>query len=103
MVAMAAAHDTGLPPKVEPWAPLGQRSMSAAPDDYWGEVPKAFVTLKPGHSLDESALRAFCRARLAGFKVPKAILVLDDLPKGGTGKIQKSALRAWGDPGPTPG
>ncbi len=62
------------------------------PDDKWGEVPKAFVTLKPGAKLTEAELIAFCRERLAGFKCPKAV-VFGDLPKTATGKIQKFVLR----------
>jgi fatty-acyl-CoA synthase len=80
-----------------------EAAVIGVPDDRWGEVPHAYVSLMDGADVSEAELLAWVRGRLAGFKVPKAILVLDDLPKGGTGKIQKSALRAWGDPGPTPG
>jgi fatty-acyl-CoA synthase len=79
-----------------------EAAVIGLPDDRWGEVPHAYVSLMDGADVSEAELLAWVRGRLAGFKVPKAILVLDDLPKGGTGKIQKSALRAWGDPGPTP-
>jgi fatty-acyl-CoA synthase len=65
------------------------------PDDRWGEVPRAFVALVPGASVDEAALIAWVRERLAPFKAPKAVVFLDELPKGGTGKLQKQALRAW--------
>jgi len=67
-------------------------AVVGVPDDKWGEVPKAFVTVKPGASLDEAELIAFCRERLAGFKCPKAV-VFGDLPKTATGKIQKFVLR----------
>ncbi|MEO7428166.1 MAG: long-chain-fatty-acid--CoA ligase [Acidimicrobiales bacterium] len=63
------------------------------PDERWGEVPQAFVSLMEGAVVDEAELIAWVRARLAGFKVPRSIVVLDELPKGGTGKIQKQALR----------
>ena len=62
------------------------------PDDYWGEVPKAFVTLKPGQQATEAELIAFCRERLARFKCPKAI-EFGELPKTSTGKVQKFVLR----------
>ena len=67
-------------------------AVIAIPDDYWGEVPKAFVTLKPGAALTAEALAAHCRTRLAGFKVPKAV-EFGDLPKTSTGKVQKFVLR----------
>jgi fatty-acyl-CoA synthase len=69
-----------------------EAAVIAVPDDYWGEVPKAFVTLKPGHAIDESGLREFCRSRLAGFMVPNAI-EFGELPKTSTGKVQKFVLR----------
>ncbi len=73
-------------------------AVVAVPDDKWGEVPKAFVTLKPGAQLTADELRAFARARIAAFKVPKSIEFCD-LPKTSTGKIQKFALREreWSD------
>ena len=63
------------------------------PDDKWGEVPKALVVLKPGHAAAEPELIEFCRERLARFAVPKSVEFLETLPKGGTGKILKAALR----------
>ncbi len=67
-------------------------AVVATPDPTWGEVPKAFVTLKPGHALDADELRAFARARIAAFKVPKSVEFCE-LPKTSTGKIQKYVLR----------
>jgi fatty-acyl-CoA synthase len=64
-------------------------------DERWGEVPRAFVSLVPGADVDEATLIAWVRDRLAAFKAPKSVVVLDDLPKGGTGKVQKEALRTW--------
>ena len=66
--------------------------MVAQPDEKWGEVPCAFVELKPGAEASEQDLIAFCRPLLARFKVPKRI-VFTDLPKTSTGKIQKFLLR----------
>jgi fatty-acyl-CoA synthase len=62
-------------------------------DERWGEVPVAFVELRPGRAVGEDELVAWCRDRLAAFKVPKAVTVLEHLPAGGTGKIDKVALR----------
>ena len=67
-------------------------AVVAVPDEKWGEVPKAFVTLKPGRSLNADELRAFGRERIAAFKVPKTV-EFGDLPKTSTGKIQKYVLR----------
>ncbi len=67
-------------------------AVVAKPDEKWGEVPCAFVELKPGHSVDEEELIAFSRRTLAGFKAPKKV-VFRELPKTSTGKIQKFALR----------
>jgi fatty-acyl-CoA synthase len=65
------------------------------PDEKWGEVPRAFVSLKRGAAVvTEPELQAWVRERLAGFKVPKRIDVIAELPKGGTGKIQKQELRS---------
>jgi fatty-acyl-CoA synthase len=67
-------------------------AVVAVPDPHWGEVPKAFVTLKEGRTLDADELRAFARERLAAFKVPKTVDFCE-LPKTSTGKIQKFVLR----------
>ena len=67
-------------------------AVVAVPDARWGEVPKAFVTLKPGRTLEAEELRAFARDRIAAFKVPKTV-EFGDLPKTSTGKIQKYVLR----------
>ncbi|NNE51671.1 MAG: AMP-binding protein [Sulfitobacter sp.] len=67
-------------------------AVVAKPDETWGEVPCAFVELKPGATGDEAALIAFTRETLAGFKAPKKV-VFQELPKTSTGKIQKFELR----------
>jgi fatty-acyl-CoA synthase len=67
-------------------------AVVAMPHEKWGEVPKAFVALKPGARADERELIEFCRANLAHFKCPKAI-EFTELPKTSTGKIQKFRLR----------
>ncbi len=62
------------------------------PHDKWGEVPKAFVTPKPGASVTEQEIIDFPRENLAHFKCPKAV-EFGELPKTSTGKIQKFRLR----------
>lgn len=68
-------------------------AVIAIPDDQWGEVAKAIVTLKPGCQASETEILSHCRKHLAGFKVPKSVEFADALPKGGTGKILKKVLR----------
>ncbi|MFN8664044.1 MAG: acyl--CoA ligase family protein [Thermomicrobiales bacterium] len=67
-------------------------AVVAMPDDYWGERPKGFVTLKPGEQVTAEALIAFCRDSIAHFKCPAAI-EFGELPKTSTGKVQKYLLR----------
>ncbi len=67
-------------------------AVVSTPHDKWGEVPKAFVSLRPGAEVSEEDLIEFCRDHLAHFKCPKAI-EFGDLPKTSTGKIQKFRLR----------
>ena len=67
-------------------------AVVALPDAKWGEVPCAFVELKPGAQASEPELVEFCRGQLARFKVPKRV-VFGELPKTSTGKIQKFQLR----------
>jgi fatty-acyl-CoA synthase len=68
-------------------------AVVGVPDERWGEVPKAFVVLRAGADVDADELQAFVRERLAGFKVPKHVELVDELPKTATGKIRKFVLR----------
>jgi fatty-acyl-CoA synthase len=68
-------------------------AVVARPDATWGETPCAFLEVKPGAAIPtDEELIAFCRARMARFKVPKT-MVFGPLPKTSTGKIQKFVLR----------
>ena len=67
-------------------------AVVARPDDKWGEVPLAFVELKPGRQASAEELIAHCREKLARFKCPKEIRFAE-VPKTSTGKIQKYVLR----------
>jgi fatty-acyl-CoA synthase len=69
-----------------------EAAVVARPDERWGETPCAFVALKPGVQAAEAELIAFCRERLAAFKIPKTV-VFGPLPKTATGKVQKYVLR----------
>ena len=63
------------------------------PDATFGEVGVAYVIPKPGTAADPDRLRAFCRERLANYKVPKEFVVVDELPLLPVGKVDKQALR----------
>lgn len=73
---------------------VSEAAVVGVADERWGEVPVAFVTVRPGARLDSAGLEGFARERLARFKVPKRIEIVEELPKGGAGKIQKFVLRA---------
>ncbi len=67
-------------------------AVVAKPDDKWGEVPVAFVEIKPESAVDAGELIAHCKTLLANYKAPKEIR-FESIPKTSTGKIQKFQLR----------
>jgi len=69
-------------------------AVIGVPDDRWGEVVKAVVSLKPDTSATEDELIAYCREHLAHFKCPRSVDVIEALPRNPTGKILKRELRA---------
>jgi fatty-acyl-CoA synthase len=71
-----------------------EAAVVGVPDERWGEVCAAFVVLRDGTTTSPDALREHCRARLAGFKVPKTFAVVDELPRSSMGKVLKDDLRA---------
>ena len=70
-----------------------ESAVVGVPDVKRGETVKAFVSLKPGMSATPEDLIAHCRARMAAYKYPRSIVVVDDLPKTVTGKILRRELR----------
>ena len=64
------------------------------PDERWGEMPVAVVVLSDNAALDLPALANHCRSRLAGFKVPRELVIRDTLPRNPSGKVLKRVLRA---------
>lgn len=66
----------------------------AIPDDKWGEAVAAHVVLKPGRPVDSKLLDAFCGERLAGFKRPRHIEFVSQLPKNPNGKVMRKAVQA---------
>jgi len=64
------------------------------PHERWSEAITAFVVPRPGETIDPAGLIVALKARLDGFKVPKAVILVDQLPKTSTGKIQKNVVRS---------
>jgi len=62
-------------------------------DDQYGQRLAAFVVLEDGADLDEAAVKAHVKANLAGYKVPRSVTLLDELPRNTTGKVLKRELR----------
>ena len=67
--------------------------MIGVPHPDFGEAVVACLVAATGARLDEDGVRAALRDRLAAFKLPKRVLVLDDLPRNAMGKVQKAELR----------
>ncbi|MBI4570990.1 MAG: o-succinylbenzoate--CoA ligase [Chloroflexi bacterium] len=80
--AVLAAH-----PAVE------EAGVTGLPDEQWGQTVAALVKLRRGARASEEELRAFCRERLAGYKVPVAVRFVDELPRNAQGKLVRRALR----------
>ncbi|CAD6248375.1 unnamed protein product [Miscanthus lutarioriparius] len=75
---------------------VAEAAVVGRPDEYWGETPCAFVTLKEGKDAEgvgAEELMAFCRARLPRYMAPRMVVFVAELPKTATGKVQKFALR----------
>jgi long-chain acyl-CoA synthetase len=70
-----------------------EAAVLAKPDEKRGEVPIAFVTAVNGAKLEPSEILRFCRDRLADYKIPREVRVLDALPRTATGKIAKLELK----------
>jgi feruloyl-CoA synthase len=68
------------------------------PDEVWGESVCAIVVPKEGYRIDETEIIDFCGKRLSGYKKPKKVVFMNDLPKNAAGKVTKNVLREpyWG-------
>ncbi|MDG4808794.1 long-chain fatty acid--CoA ligase [Micromonospora sp. WMMD1120] len=69
-------------------------AVIGVPDERWGEVPWAVVTVREGASVDTDSVRAFLDGRVARYKLPKNVVIVDDLPRTASGKVRKTDLRA---------
>lgn len=70
-------------------------AVVGVPDDKWGENVCAVIQPAPGATVDTEELLTFCRERLASFKKPTRIELVDELPRTVSGKVQKFVLREW--------
>ncbi len=66
-----------------------EAAVVGLPDERWGELVTALVVPREGMDIEAAELEAFCRERLAGFKVPRRVEVVDELPRNPMGKVQK--------------
>lgn len=71
---------------------IAEAAVVGVPDAWWGEAGAAFIVLRPGTAVDDEALRAFLRRRLAGYKLPRTIGVVGAIPRLGGGKPDRRAL-----------
>ena len=72
---------------------VSNASVIGLPDEEWGEIVAAFIQLRPGTKVTASELEAFCRQRIASYKMPRRWVFLPEFPQTSSGKIQKFVLR----------
>ena len=72
---------------------VAEAAVVGVPDERWGEAGRACLVPRPGAVIDPGQVRAFCRERLAGYKVPKHVEVVEALPRNAAGKLLKDRLR----------
>jgi len=71
---------------------VADAAVAGVPDERLGEVPWAFLVLEPNADVDADALRGWCRARMAAYKVPAGVTVIDALPRNEIGKLLRQEL-----------
>lgn len=74
---------------------VSEAAVIGIADPKWGEIGRAFVVPKPGKGIDEAALLNCLKERLARFKLPKAVVIVDKLPRNAAGKVMKNILKNY--------
>jgi fatty-acyl-CoA synthase len=72
---------------------VAQVAVFGVPDDYYGEAVAAWVQLRGSETAEAEDLRSFCKGRIAHFKIPARIRVVEEFPMTVTGKLQKFRMR----------
>ena len=72
---------------------IAEVAIIGVPDETWGEVGRAIVVVKPDHALTEADIMTHCQSRLARYKQPRSVRVIEALPRNATGKVHKPTLR----------
>lgn len=72
---------------------IRQVAVIGMPDERLVEVPVAYVVLRPGATATEESVIAACRGKIAGFKIPRRVIFVDELPQTASGKIQRVLIR----------
>jgi len=72
---------------------VAEAALIGVPHPTWGEVGRAIVVRRPGTALSEEDLLAYLEERLAGYKIPKSVIFVAELPKTAAGKVDKKVLR----------
>jgi long-chain acyl-CoA synthetase len=70
-----------------------EAAVVGTPDPKWGEKVNALVVLKPGETTDSQEIQDFCRQHLAGYKIPRNVVIVDSLPRNPSGKLLKYKIR----------
>jgi fatty-acyl-CoA synthase/long-chain acyl-CoA synthetase len=78
---------------LQTYAKIDEVAVIGVPDEEWGEVPMCVAVIKPGETCTPEELMEHCRANLASFKRPRAVVFCDELPRNPMGKILKKQLR----------
>jgi fatty-acyl-CoA synthase len=88
------------PPEVEDYLchhpSIAEVAVVGLPDRVYGEVVSAWIVTRPGASITAEELQEFCKGKIAHFKIPRYIEVVDSFPRTVTGKVRKHELRDWG-------
>ncbi len=71
---------------------ISEVAVVGVPDEKWGEVGMAFVVLRPGQHIEKQEVINYCDGKVARFKIPKHVVFLSELPKGGSGKLLRRTL-----------